>query len=69
MTSPMTCPIEALDVKAAYLHELSAQQTPMQSIEGVTGLFGGFARRDFKAKPEAKNCSKCEFQRICIACC
>ena len=67
---------EGLDVKAAYLHDLSAQQAPRTSIgispaecgkaiARVEGLFGGLAERNFAAKPEARKCSKCEFQRIC----
>jgi len=67
---------EGLDVKAAYLHDLSAQQAPRRSIEispeecgkaieRVEGLFGGLAARRFDAKPEARKCSKCEYRAIC----
>jgi hypothetical protein len=67
---------EGLDVKAAYLHDLSAQQAPRRAIgispeecgkaiERVTGLFGGMARREFQAKAAAGKCGRCEFQRIC----
>jgi DNA helicase-2/ATP-dependent DNA helicase PcrA len=69
---------EGLDVKAAYLHDLSAQQAPRtaigispkecgEAIERVTGLFGGLARREFDAKAAAEKCGRCEFQRICSA--
>jgi DNA helicase-2/ATP-dependent DNA helicase PcrA len=67
---------EGLDVKAAYLHDLSAQQAPRtaigispeecgKAIERVAGLFGGMARREFDAKAAAEKCGRCEFQRIC----
>jgi DNA helicase-2/ATP-dependent DNA helicase PcrA len=67
---------EGLDVKAAYLHDLSAQQAPRtaigispaecgKAIARVEGLFGGLARRDFAAKPDAGKCERCEFQKIC----
>jgi DNA helicase-2/ATP-dependent DNA helicase PcrA len=67
---------EGLDVRGAYLHDLSAKQAPRQpigisaadcssAIEKVTGLFGGLARRDFAAKPDTGKCERCEFQRIC----
>ena len=63
-------------MKAAYLHELSAQQAPRtaigispeecgKAIEKVAGLFGGLARREFEAKAAAEKCGRCEFQRIC----
>jgi DNA helicase-2/ATP-dependent DNA helicase PcrA len=69
---------EGLDVKAAYLHDLSAQQAPRtaigispaecgKAIERVTGLFGGLARREFEAKAAAEKCGRCEFARICIS--
>jgi DNA helicase-2/ATP-dependent DNA helicase PcrA len=67
---------EGLDVKAAYLHDLSAQQAPRRAIgitpeecgkaiERVEGLFGGLAAREFKAKAAPEKCGRCEFQRIC----
>jgi len=70
---------EGLDVKAAYLHDLSAQQAPRGAIEispeecskaikRVEGLFGGLAERDFQAKPEKGKCGRCEFRRICQSC-
>jgi DNA helicase-2/ATP-dependent DNA helicase PcrA len=69
---------EGLDVKAAYLHDLSAQQAPRTAIgisqeecgkalEKVAGLFGGMARREFEARPEAEKCGRCELNRICNA--
>ena len=71
---------EGLDVKAAYLHDLSAQQAPRRAIgispeecgkaiERVEGLFGGLAAREFEAKAAPEKCGRCEFQRICSSRC
>ena len=68
---------EGLDVQAAYLHDLSAQQAARraigispeecgQAIERMERLFGGLAAREFQAKAAPEKCGRCEFQRICI---
>ena len=67
---------EGLDVKAAYLHDLSAQQSPRQAIDvsssecagaigRVTELFKQLSSRDFTAQAETEKCGTCEFCRIC----
>ena len=67
---------EGLDVKAAYLHDLSAQQSPRQAIDvsssecagaigRVSDLFQELSKRSFNARADPERCRGCEFRQIC----